>query len=324
MFSRYLILPWCLLLSLTIVVVLSLKLLQLKELSSLSLPIVSFLVGAPVGLYVAHLMLPYPQISSSFLSLPYILSTSITINSLLLSLKDTFHFTNLKMYLVLVFLSIASVVLEMTENIKINILQAPVPPSIFFQGILHLVKIFQLRQQCIFQTSLDMTKSSFASIACNISVALVFVSGLCFASKNYYDFLLVPVCAVLLLLRLKHLAFVTRSKRECSINWIIFTLVLGLILYCRLLQQLPLYKMTFWIIVGFILEISVVIITLPVFVIILLVFWKDKMSRTEERCLALLAPIFTLLLFYGRTSAGQVLGVGAPILAYYTFHYPAR
>ena len=60
--------------------------------------------------------------------------------------------------------------------------------------------------------------------------------------------------------------------------------------------------------------------TLPVFLIIVSTFWKQKLSKVEERGLALLAPVFTLLLFYGRTNAGHVLGVGGPALAYYTFY----
>ena len=62
--------------------------------------------------------------------------------------------------------------------------------------------------------------------------------------------------------------------------------------------------------------------TLVVFAVIVIVFWKRKMSKVEERGLALLAPVFTLLLFYGRTSAGRALGIVGPALAYYAFYCP--
>ena len=40
--------------------------------------------------------------------------------------------------------------------------------------------------------------------------------------------------------------------------------------------------------------------------------------------LAVFAPIFILMLFYGRTTAGQVLGLVGPALAYSAFYYPSR
>ena len=51
---RYMILPWCMLTSLSLIMLLLLKLLPLKELSSLAVNVISVLIGAPLGLYVAH------------------------------------------------------------------------------------------------------------------------------------------------------------------------------------------------------------------------------------------------------------------------------
>jgi hypothetical protein len=53
-FCRYMILPWCMLLSLSLIMVLLLKLLSLKEISPLGLNVISILIGAPLGLYIAH------------------------------------------------------------------------------------------------------------------------------------------------------------------------------------------------------------------------------------------------------------------------------
>ncbi len=51
---RYVILPWCMLLSLSLIVLLLLKLVSLKEITSLTLNGISVLIGAPLGLSLAH------------------------------------------------------------------------------------------------------------------------------------------------------------------------------------------------------------------------------------------------------------------------------
>ena len=48
------ILPWCILTSLSLIMLLLLKLLPLKELSTFAVNVISVLLGAPLGLYVAH------------------------------------------------------------------------------------------------------------------------------------------------------------------------------------------------------------------------------------------------------------------------------
>ena len=52
--SRYIILPWCLLISLFFVMLLLLKLLSLKAMTSSFLITTSVCIGAPLGLYIAH------------------------------------------------------------------------------------------------------------------------------------------------------------------------------------------------------------------------------------------------------------------------------
>jgi hypothetical protein len=72
------------------------------------------------------------------------------------------------------------------------------------------------------------------------------------------------------------------------------------------------------------LEISVILVSFVAYFLALFVFWYESISESEERFLAVFAPVFTLLLFYGRSSAGQVLGIIGPTLAYSAFHFPSR
>ncbi|CAB3982047.1 Hypothetical predicted protein [Paramuricea clavata] len=321
-FAEYMILPWCMLLSLSLIMVLLLKLLSLKEISPLGLNVISILIGAPLGLYIAHWVLPYPKLPSSILSIPYMISATISTNSLLLAIKGPNINTNVKMYIVFLGVSILSVAGEMNQKISITFLQSEISPSVLYHVFLHLVMIIQGQPQTDLQISLDKKNSMFPSIAHNASVLLIIFSGLIFSPKDYYDILLVPICGLLLLLRIKGCGVLKNG--DCILKRVIFTGVLGLILYYRVTQQLPWGKWSFWTVVVLILEISVTFCSLLVYVITLSVFWYECIAPNEGLFLAVFAPLFTLLLFYGRTTAGQVLGIVGPALAYNAFYYPSK
>ena len=74
----------------------------------------------------------------------------------------------------------------------------------------------------------------------------------------------------------------------------------------------------------FILEVFVILISSLVYVATLYVLWYESISPNEGLALAVFAPVFTLMLFYGRTMAGRVLGIVGPAFAYSAFYYPPR
>ncbi|XP_028409209.1 uncharacterized protein LOC114531790 [Dendronephthya gigantea] len=324
-FAEYIILPWCLFVSLSFVMLLLLKLLSLKAMTAIFVIIMSVCIGAPLGLYVAHWVLPYPKLPSSFLSIPYIISAAIVTSAVLLASKGQSTLdTGVKIYVVFLIVSIASVVGEVYWKIRINFLQSEIPPSVIYQVFLHLIMIILSRPQSELQTSLEKKDPIFSNATRNISVLLVFICGLAFSPKYYYDIMLVPVCGLVLMLRTKNVGVLKIGKNESTLKKVLFAGIICCILYYRLIQQLPLDKAGFWSTVAFVLEVSVAIGSFLVFLVIFSTFWHQSISRSEELFLAVLCPVFTLMLFYGRTTAGQVLGIVGPALAYNAFYYPSR
>ncbi|XP_046844803.1 uncharacterized protein LOC124438661 isoform X2 [Xenia sp. Carnegie-2017] len=87
-FSEYMILPWCMFFTILLLALLLFGLLHLKRLSSFNLNIISTFIGCTVGLCAARVILPYPKLPSSILSVPYMISTAITANHLIFSIKQ--------------------------------------------------------------------------------------------------------------------------------------------------------------------------------------------------------------------------------------------
>ena len=80
----------------------------------------------------------------------------------------------------------------------------------------------------------------------------------------------------------------------------------------------------YFLFLAFLLEIAVILVSFLAYLQIISVFWYASISENGRLIIAVFAPLFTLLLFYGRTTAGQVLGIVGPTLAYSAFQCPPR
>lgn len=332
------VLSWLILVALSVLVAVLTKVINLTQLSWSKRLAITALIGLTPGLKASAMMVPGYR--PPLLCLLFGISSAITFYLLMTSWKPISGSTTINLsypYILLGSCLVACLLSESLPSIRPSSHKgilgpnkpSQVSPSLLYHLCLQLVLAIGLKRDSVVQEeSLEEKKGKLpsglvlqsCSFFANISLFILFLLALLSSPSDYWE--LWMSCAILLLLCLRPegTPYILGSKVQFTPSLPV-ALALVLCMYPRTVTEALPTQMTWLSSLGYVLEMTILLCSLPTYVILVRALWRfGEISLVEQQLVMFTAPSNVVLLIYCSTLSARILGFVGVTAVYWLFY----
>ncbi|XP_048578755.1 uncharacterized protein LOC5509849 [Nematostella vectensis] len=333
--------PWLLLVAFLVSLAVLVKLVRLEQLSVRAWAVVSVMIGGPVGLKAASVIL-FPYHRPQLTTLLYAGSSSLAVFVLVSSWCNHGN-QSLKArglcYMALIGSLVFSLLLESsieTKRRKAHMsedrdsLVPWISPCASHHVAMHLVLALALKSEGPFtRQSLEDKKEKLppvsaalcSSLLANISVLVTCALALLSTPTDYWE-LWVTSCAAVLTSLLRPEGVVLSDLRPLKSSPALpIALLLPVCLYIGTIRAAWPSSSSALAVIGFLCEMLILHLSLPSHYSLVHALWRREIPLVAQRAAVFTAPACVALVVYGSTLAGRIMGFLGVCSIYYVFTY---
>ncbi|XP_022791955.1 uncharacterized protein LOC111331163 isoform X1 [Stylophora pistillata] len=335
--SEATVLPWLILVALSVLLAVLTKLITLEQASLLQRLAVAALIGLALGFKVSSAMMP-PATRPLLVILFSGISSTVTFYFLIISWKPIFGEAPPNLSLPYVLLSgsfLACVLSETLTSKTLDVSKGPhkLPPvfsSSFYHLCLYIILGLGLRRDTVAQEdSLEEKKGKLPSglvlqsfsFFSNISICISFLLLLLCSSPDYWELWMSLAVLLLLFLRPEGLPYI-RGVRIQFTPTLPATVALALCMYSRTVTEALPTQLSFLSVTGYVLEMLLLVSSLPTYIVSVCALWRaGEISLVEQQLVMFTAPSNVVLLIYCSTLSAKILGFVGIFAVYWLFYH---
>jgi len=334
--SEAVVLPWLILIAVSVLLAVLTKVITMEQATLSQRVTIAVLIGLAPGLKAASMMLHifHPPL----VRLLFGISFAITCYLLMTSWKPVHGQAPANLSLPFLLLSgcfLACVLSEMLTSTSLDSHKgshkpSQVPSIMLYHLSLYLFLGLGLKRHAVAQeesleekkgklpTGLVLQSFSFFS---NISISISFFLALLCSPSDYWELWITLAIILLLFLRPEGSPYI-HGVRLQFVPALPAAITLAMCMYSRTVTEALPTQLTWLSVSGYVLEMMVLICSLPTYVVLVHALWRaGEISLLEQQLVMFTAPSNVMLLVYCSTLSARILGFVGTAAVYWLFYY---